>query len=200
MRVLIAEDDGVSRHLLQATLATSGYEVVPTEDGQQAWEILQSDDPPRLAVLDWMMPRMDGVEVVQRVREFCTAGYIYIIFLTAKDQTSDIVKGLEAGADDYLIKPFNADELRSRLVVGTRILSLEQALDGKVSELEEAMSHVKQLQGLLPICMYCKNIRDDKDSWHRLESYIEQHSQAMFTHSLCDDCLAKHYPNHKGTV
>ena len=106
----------------------------------------------------------------------------------------DISTALEAGADDYLTKPCAPQELLSRLQVGLRVLKLESALAGKVEELERAIHHVKTLQGLLPICMYCKKIRDDSDSWHRMESYIEKHTEAMFTHSLCSDCREEHFP------
>jgi len=191
MKVLIAEDDQVSRRLLEVTLERMDYEVESTENGVQALEGLIKPDAPRLAILDWMMPEMDGVDVCRRIREMEFDKYIYIIFLTAKGQKKDIVTGLEAGADDYLIKPFDPHELRSRLAVGKRILDLEAALEDKVQELESALAHVKTLQGLLPICMYCK------DTWHRLESYIETRSDAMFTHSLCQDCLTEHYPGQK---
>jgi len=196
MRVLIAEDDKVSRRLLHATLGRLGYDVVTTENGAQAWEALRAPDAPRLAILDWMMPELDGVDVCRNVRQRQDGPYVYIILLTARGQKKDVVTGLEAGADDYLVKPFDPQELRSRITVGERILKLEAALEAKVHELKDALSHVKQLQGLLPICMHCKKIRDDRDTWHRVESYIEEHSDAMFTHSLCEECLAKHYPDH----
>ena len=194
MRVLIAEDERASRVMLEATLRQLDYDVVVTEDGAEALARLQNDRGPRLAVLDWMMPRMDGLEVCRQVRAQELSSYVYIILLTAKSQRDDLVTGLAAGADDYLTKPFDRHELRSRLAVGERILQLESRLATKVAELEHALGHVKQLQGLLPICMYCKSIRDDKDSWHRIESYIEQHSEVNFTHSLCQTCLAKHFP------
>jgi len=197
MKVLIAEDDQVSRRLLQATLGRLGYEVVTTENGAQAWEALQQPDAPRLAILDWMMPELDGVDVCRNVRGRKDVPYVYIILLTARGQKKDVVTGLEAGADDYLIKPFDPQELRSRITVGERILGLEAALEKKVVELQEALTHVKQLQGLLPICMHCKKIRDDTDTWHRMENYIQEHSDAMFTHSLCEECLSKHYPEQK---
>jgi response regulator RpfG family c-di-GMP phosphodiesterase len=110
------------------------------------------------------------------------------------------VEGFEAGADDYLIKPFDHLELCSRISVGERLLNLQSALGAKVIELESALSHVKQLQGLIPICMHCKNIRDDGATWHRLETYIQSHSEAVFTHSLCESCLQTHYPEHEEAV
>jgi DNA-binding response OmpR family regulator len=194
MRILIAEDDRISRRLLEMTLDRLDFEVVVTENGTQAMRALSVADPPQLAILDWMMPEMDGIEVCKAIRSQARDKYTYIIFLTARGQTKDIVTALESGADDYLIKPFDPQELRSRLQVGLRVLKLESALAGKVEELERAVQHVKVLQGLLPICMYCKKIRDDSDSWHRLESYIEKHSAAMFTHSLCSECREEHFP------
>ena len=194
MRILIAEDDPILRRLLEATLSRSGYEVVLAEDGGRAWTALQSADAPRLAVLDWMMPEMDGLEVCRKTREKAGASYVYIIMLTARGRKEDIVAGLDAGADDYLTKPFDPHELRSRVKVGERILNLEADLHARVNDLQTALAHVEQLQGLLPICMYCKKIRDDANTWHRLESYIQQHSEARFTHSLCKECLAEHYP------
>lgn len=197
MKVLISEDDPISRRLLEATILRAGYEVVATDNGAAAWQALNTQGAPRLAILDWMMPEMDGVEVCRRVRQHAELAYIYLIILTARGQKDDIVAGLQAGADDYLTKPFDPHELRSRMAVGERILNLHAALETKVHQLEDALGHVKQLQGLLPICMYCKKIRDDDATWHRLETYIQQHTEAMFTHSLCNDCLAHHYPTFK---
>ena len=194
MKVLIAEDDRISRRLLEMTLQRLEFEVVLTENGAQALVALNAPDAPQLAILDWMMPELDGIEVCRQIRAQERDKYTYIIFLTARGQKKDIITALESGADDYLIKPFDPQELRSRLQVGLRVLKLESALAGKVEELEQAIQHVNTLQGLLPICMYCKKIRDDSDSWHQLESYIEHHTEALFTHSLCSDCRDEHFP------
>ena len=196
MKILVAEDDPIIRRLLQASLTRAGYEVATAEDGLRAWEILQCPDPPRLAILDWMMPGIDGVEVCRRVRARQTRGYVYIIMVTARGRKLDIVTGLDAGADDYLTKPFDPQEMRSRVQVGLRILELESALQAKLGELEVALAQVELLRGLLPICMHCKKIRDESNSWQRFETYISEHSQAEFTHSLCGECRDKHYPDH----
>jgi DNA-binding response OmpR family regulator len=194
MKILLAEDDPISRHRLTATLTKWDHTVVATRDGAEAWDVLQRPDAPRLAILDWIMPKMDGLEICKRVRSQNNASYVYIILLTAKGQKEDVVEGLEAGADDYVTKPFDAAALRARLQVGERIVNLETALAQKIHEQQEALAQVKQLQGLLPICMHCKKIRDDRDTWHKLETYIEGNSRVMFSHSLCDACLEKHYP------
>lgn len=188
MRVLIAEDDAVSRRVLAATLDKSGYEVVAAADGAEAWAALQREDAPHLAVLDWMMPGMDGVEVCRRVRALSAAAPPYLILLTARSDKEDVVTGLDAGASDYLTKPFDRSELRARVQVGARVVELQDKLAARARELEVALSQVKQLQGLLPICSYCKNIRDEQNYWHRVESYISGHAEVEFSHGICPAC------------
>ena len=190
-KILIAEDDLISRRLLEATLIKWGYEVIVTCDGEQAWQALQQEDAPPIAVLDWMMPGLDGTAVCRKVRERESKSYTYILLLTAKGGKEDIAAGLEAGADDYVNKPFDQRELRARIKVGERLVALERALASKVTELEHALSDVKQLKGLLPICMYCKKIRDDQDYWHGMESYIHQHTGTDFSHGICPSCYEK---------
>jgi DNA-binding response OmpR family regulator len=194
MRILIAEDDPTSRRLLEATLARDGHDVLAASDGDEAWNRLHAVDAPRLAILDWMMPGTDGIEICRKLRSEPRSSYVYVILVTTRTRTEDIIHGLDAGADDYLTKPYDPQELRCRVQSGVRLLRLEEALAEKVKELQDALSHVKQLQGLLPICMFCKKIRDDSDTWHRLETYIERNSEAMFSHSLCGDCRREHYP------
>jgi len=191
VRILIAEDDAVSRHLLEATLAKWGYEVVSTTDGIQAFDALSQPDAPSLAVLDWMMPGMDGAEVCRRTRSLGTDRLLYIILLTAKGRKEDIVQGLTAGADDYIIKPFDRSELKARINVGERILRLQAELAARVKELEFALANVKLLQGLLPICCYCKKIRNDQNYWQQVDTYIADHSEAQFTHGICPECREK---------
>jgi phosphoserine phosphatase RsbU/P len=187
-RILIAEDDVVSRTVLERTLRGWGHDLVVTRDGAQAWEALLADDAPALAILDWMMPGLEGPEVCRRVRALARPVPTYIILLTAKGQTDDIVTGLDSGADDYVTKPFDRAELRSRVRVGERILTLQQGLADRVQELEGALSQVKELKGLLPICSYCKAVRDDQNYWHRVETYIAAHSSARFSHGICPGC------------
>lgn len=128
MRILVAEDDEISRRVLEGFLKRWGYDLLITENGLEAWQALSEEDAPQLAILDWMMPVMDGVEVCRRVRERAAEHYTYILLLTAKGQKQDVVEGINAGADDYLTKPFDADELRARLRAGRRILALQGAL------------------------------------------------------------------------
>lgn len=139
--ILIAEDDAVSRHMLQAFLRKWGYEVVSAADGLEALRILESDGAPPLAVLDWMMPGMEGPEVCRRVREIKGRPYIYVLLLTGRTQKEDLLRGLESGADDYLTKPFDAPELRARLHVGQRILDLQRSLIETREELRFRATH-----------------------------------------------------------
>jgi DNA-binding response OmpR family regulator len=191
VKILIAEDDMVSRRLLESTLIKWDYEVVVTSDGFAAWEALQSSDPPALAILDWMMPGLDGIQVCRKVRGTPTSTPPYLILLTAKGRREDIITGLQAGANDYVTKPFDRAELQARLQVGVRIVELQQSLADRVIELEEALARVKQLQGLLPICAYCKKIRDDQNYWQQVENYISEHSEAQFSHSICPECYER---------
>lgn len=128
MKVLIAEDDLVSRRRLESNLLSWNYEVEVAADGEEAWRMLEGENAPRLAVLDWMMPGMDGLSVCEKVRKVKVEPYVYILLLTAKDRKENVVEGLEAGADDYLTKPYDTQELKARLRTGRRILALQEAL------------------------------------------------------------------------
>src|SRR5258705_8535336 len=128
MKILIADDDALSRRLLEKTLVRAGYEVMTVADGRQAVESLARPDAPRLALLDWMMPEIDGPGVCREIRKRRDQSYVYMVLLTSRESKEDVVAGLESGADDYLIKPFVADELRARLRTGERILRLEDSL------------------------------------------------------------------------
>ena len=191
MKVLIAEDDAISRRVLEAFLRRWGFEVESFEHGGTAWERLQQEDAPSLVILDWMMPELGGVEICRRVRAAGRPQPAYLILLTSRTGSEDIVAGLEAGADDYVTKPFNREELRARVQGGARVVELQRSLAERVEELEQALARVKQLQGLLPICSYCKKIRDDRNYWQQVEAYIGEHSEAVFSHGICPDCFDK---------
>lgn len=187
MKILIAEDDPVSRCFLEVTLSKWDYEVISTCDGNEAWDAFQRESPP-IAILDWMMPGLDGAELCRRIRALQTDIVSYLILLTAKSEKGDVVAGLEAGADDYITKPFSRQELHARIEVGLRIGELQKNLAARIAELEDALSRIKQLQGLLPICSYCKKIRSDNDYWEQVDTYITKHSEVAFSHSICPTC------------
>jgi phosphoserine phosphatase RsbU/P len=187
MRVLVADDEPMGALMLSRSLERWGLEVVVAQDGEEAWRIIQ-DGGVAMAILDWMMPGADGPELCRRIRKDERHAHMHLILLTARNSRADVVAGLDAGADDYLIKPFDPEELRARVHVGIRVLNLQDRLADRVAELQEALTNVKQLSGLLPICSYCKRIRGDENYWERVESYITEHTDAKFSHGICPEC------------
>jgi len=145
MRILIAEDDLTTRRTLQAMLVRWGFEVVAACDGNEAWQMLQRSDAPRLAILDWIMPGMDGVEICRKARQITTTEPVYLIVLTGKTAKEDIVAGLEAGANDYITKPFSREELHARVQVGRGMVELQSVLAARVRELQEALKREKRI-------------------------------------------------------
>ena len=190
MHILIAEDDPVTGEILARTLQRWNYNTMLVVDGAQAWDRLRLATDPTLAILDWMMPGMDGPDVCRRVRQELPLANMYLLLVTARESRGDMVAGLDAGADDYIIKPFDPEELRARVAVGVRVLGLQQKLGERVAELQAALSNVKKLHGLLPICSYCKRIRGDDQYWQQVEGYIAEHSEAQFSHGICPACYA----------
>lgn len=177
MRILIAEDDRMSATMLSRTVEQWGFETVVVHDGVAAWAAMSGSAPPDLAILDWVMPGIDGIELCKRIRATKRPTQIYLILLSARSTQQDLIVGLDAGADDYLTKPFDPDELRARIHVGRRTLAL--------------LASVKRLTGLLPICSYCKRIRTDTDYWEQVDSYVAEHSDARFSHGICPSCLER---------
>jgi DNA-binding response OmpR family regulator len=188
VKILVAEDDRVARRMLETILAEWGYQVTAVGDGVEALRELTGADAPQLAILDWIMPGLDGGEVCRRVRAEPNPRLMYLIMLTIKSSRADVIAGLRAGADDYISKPFDPAELEARLQVGRRMLNLERSLAARVGQLEAALRQIKQLRGLLPICMYCKKIRDGENYWQQVEAYLAAHSEATFSHSICPHC------------
>jgi DNA-binding response OmpR family regulator len=197
MRILIAEDDATSRIVLATVLTKDGYDVTATDDGGAAWEVLQKSDAPRLAILDLMMPGIDGLELVRRVRAIPSAAPPYLIIVSTKSEKVDVIAALDAGANDYLTKPFDPGELRARIEVGRRMIEMRFELNEKVEELSQALAEVRTLKGIVPICANCKNVRDDQGYWNRVETYLNEHTEADFTHAVCPDCMKRLYPQFK---
>lgn len=177
MQILIADDESVSRVILETTLQSLGHDVIVCDNGKDALYKLTSPHAPRLAVLDWMMPGYSGIEICKLIRQEQSQAETYIILLTGRDQPSDIAKGLEAGANDYMTKPFHLEELRARINNGQRLV--------------EAWEQLRVFSGLLAICAWCKRIHTADDQWEKLEAYIEKNSHARFSHGGCPDCAKK---------
>lgn len=176
MKILIADDDEISRLLLAATLQRQGHAVTAVADGDEAWAALQRE-PFGVLITDYLMPRVDGFALVRRLRARPPGAYLYIILLTTEGGKTNLLSAGEAGVDDFIAKPFDPDLLGARLHVAQRILGLHH--------------HVQRLEGLLPVCAWCKNIRDEGSNWQPIERYLTQRLEARLTHGICPDCLAK---------
>jgi CheY-like chemotaxis protein len=191
MNILVADDDPTYRHLLSRLLQNAGHVTEQASTGPQAWERIEAATGPLIAILDWTMPPPDGLELCRRVRKLPADRHVYAMLLTARTEREDVLRGLESGADDYLVKPCDPRELIARVRIGERMLNLQQSLAGRVVELEAALARVKQLQGLLPMCSYCKAIRSDQDYWEKVEQYMTAHTGAQFSHGICPPCYDK---------
>jgi sigma-B regulation protein RsbU (phosphoserine phosphatase) len=189
VRVLIADDDPALRHGLFVHLLRWGYEPTLCADGTEARDTLRSGQPPPLALLDWNMPGVNGLELCREIRSLPHLASMYVVLLTAHSARDEMVTGLDCGADEYMVKPVDWELLRVRLQIGARIVTLQQSLAQRVRELQAALDTVKVLAGLLPICSYCKRIRDDNDYWQQLESYVSEHTNAQFSHGICPACF-----------
>lgn len=177
MKILTVEDDPVSRAVLRTALKKLGHEVVEAANGAAAWEELQRDTA-RVVVSDWMMPESDGLELCRKIRGRVGMEYIYFILVTSRDASHENqTAAADAGVDDFLTKPVDLTELWTRLRVAERILRYT--------------TQVRQLEEMMPICSYCKKIRDDQNYWQQLEAYIGERTGSDFSHSVCPDCYKR---------
>ncbi len=186
--ILFIEDDPVSLKVTETALKSWGYSVYAADSAEAAWEYLKNNPRPAMMIVDWQLPGISGPEFCKQVRETACLKDVYIMMLTSSAGRENMLEGLQSGADDYLEKPVDARFLEARVKVGERIVTLQSDLESKVTELQEALNNVKELRGLLPICSYCKKIRNDGNYWERLESYLSAHTHAQFSHSICPDC------------
>ena len=190
--ILLVDDVPKNIQVLGSILENEECQIAITTDGKQALELI-ADVLPDLILLDIMMPGMDGYEVCKKIKSDPKTQNIPVIFLTALTETKDIVKGFQVGAVDYVTKPFQSTELLAR--VRTH-LDLKKARDTQqkfISDLQDALSEIKTLRGILPICAKCKKIRDDQGYWKRIEEYIQNHTDAMFSHGICPKCEEELY-------
>jgi CheY-like chemotaxis protein len=176
-KVLVAEDDPVAGRVLSTLVERAGYEVVFASNGAAAWELFDKE-PVRIVISDWMMPELDGLGFCQKVRARPKTLYTYFILLTANHTSSDnYALATAAGVDDFLTKPLNRDILRMRFGVAERILRFT--------------AEIRRLKELIPICVYCRKIRDEDDYWERVETYIQKETGSRFSHGACPDCCEK---------
>lgn len=187
-RVLVAEDHRPTREALRTLLEKKGFEVTAVANGSDAIECLVRPDGPAIGIIDWMMPGTSGVEVCRAVRAVVPARHVYLIMVTARDREEDVAEALAVGADDFIRKPCGSTELIARVRCGRRTIELKQSLAGRVAELEGLVERIRQLKRLLPICMYCKKVRNDSDYWQEIESYIRDQTGTDFSHGICPDC------------
>lgn len=178
MTILVVEDDLTAQLIVKSQLLKLGHNVLEATDGDSAWKMIQVERPD-VVVTDWMMSPVDGIELCKRIRSLSGPQYVYIIMITALAGRDRFLEGMEAGVDDFCTKPFHPAELKARLTVAERIVSLQR--------------EVHQLQGLLPICSHCKKIRDEKNQWQPVEQYLSERTDARFSHGLCPDCYPKYY-------
>jgi DNA-binding response OmpR family regulator len=188
--VLVAEDHAPSRQAIQTLLERHGFRISPASTGAEARDILNGFDPPTLALIDWMLPEMTGLELCRETRSRVSEHYIYFIVITARDTVEDLSEAFAAGADDFIRKPFEPVELLARLKSGQRIVELEHRLARRVEEVENALQRVRHLERLLPICMYCKRVRKDPTYWQEIDEYIHLQTGTDFSHGICPDCMS----------
>jgi len=186
-RILIVDDERFNIKTL-TELLHEDYKIMAAKTGEQALKAVQGEILPNLILLDIMMPGMDGYEVCERFKANERTKNIPVIFVTAITEIEDAARGFQAGAVDFIQKPLNPVMTKARV-------DLHIKLHKTMEDLKEALSQVKKLSGLLPICMYCKKIRDDSGYWNQIEAYIDKHSEAQFSHSICKECANKYYPD-----
>jgi phosphoserine phosphatase RsbU/P len=206
--ILIIDDVAANIQVLGSILGKKGYAISYATEGLQALEMIKEEDYD-LILLDIMMPKIDGYEVCRRLRQIPGKENIPVIFLTARNEKQDIIEGFNAGAVDFVTKPFSSEELLARVNThiqlkaakdriarqNQELTQINQQLQDVNDALKTTLDRIKKLEGIIPICSICKQIRNDEGYWKCLEIYLQEHSEARFSHSLCPKCVAIHYPD-----
>lgn len=188
MKILLAEDDPLSLRVLLAMLAPLRAETLVATDGQAAWELVEAHDP-SLLLLDWAMPGLTGIELCRRIRQRHSARRPYIVLVTGRGATADVVSAFAAGADDFITKPYDSEQMRARIRAAMRIIYRDQHLVRETEFLQAALTHIRDLPELLSICACCKRIRvDDDGAWEPIERYVTEHVGLRFSHGICPAC------------
>ena len=194
-RILAVDNEPINIRLMTAALKDE-YDMITALNGHNAIDLLAKHKPD-LILLDVMMPDLSGFEVCKIIKADERFADIPVIFLTGLNTQEGQLEGLELGGIDYLTKPINFALLRIRVRNHIALKEQRDLLARQKADLEAALARVKQLEGIIPICMYCKKIRDDQESWHQLEAYISRHTEAQFSHGMCPDCFTARYPDVK---
>ncbi len=195
--ILIVDDTPANLRLLSKMLGRHGYEVRPIPNGKLAIAATQAALPD-LILLDINMPDMNGYEVCRQLKADEKTRNIPIIFISALNEVTDKVEAFKVGGVDYVTKPFQVEEVLARINTHLTIRNLQENLETKNAQLQDALNNIKTLKGMVPICANCKNIRDDEGFWQKVEAYIETRSDVEFTHGICPDCREKLYPEYYG--
>jgi DNA-binding response OmpR family regulator len=204
--LIVVDDVPANLHVLRQILEPEGFRILVATSGGGALNIARKASP-NLVLLDVMMPELDGFDTCRLLHGIPGLENMPVIFITALNEPEAVVKGFQSGGVDYIVKPFQKDEVLARTRTHLKLSQLHNRLSrrnrdlerlaaellAKQRELEDAFDSIKTLKGLIPICSHCKSIRDDDGFWNRVESYIEKHSDALFSHGICPDCLRKHY-------
>jgi CheY-like chemotaxis protein len=193
-KILVVDDNTANIDVMLRFLEPLGYELAIATSGEKALRVAERFEPD-LVLLDVMMPGMDGFEICRRLKAPPLSLVAPVIFVTAKKETDDIVKGFQSGGVDYVSKPIRQEEVASRIETHLRLRHMISVQAELIDQLQAARGELKILSGLLPICSYCKKIRDDQGYWHQIEAYIHKHSDAEFSHGLCEACATKLYPD-----
>jgi PleD family two-component response regulator len=186
--VLIVDDIPTNIRIVADTLDGKGFSVAIAQSGEEALKIAERIRPD-IILMDVVMPEMDGFETCQRLKQNEATRAIPVIFMTALDDPEYVMKGFDVGGVDYIAKPVRIQEVLARVTTHLRLRNMQKQLETQNAQLHEALDNIKTLKGLLPICANCKKIRDDQGYWKQIEAYIEDHSDALFTHGLCPECV-----------
>ena len=191
--ILVVDDNPDNLRLLSGILSEHHYKIRLAPNGERALATVRKEAP-GLILLDIMMPVLNGFEVCRQLKQDKETAGIPIIFISALNETIEKVKAFSLGGVDYITKPFKSEEVLARVNTHLTLRFLQLELEAKNAELQKAMDEIKTLRGFIPICASCKRIRNDEGYWEQIESYISNHSEAIFSHGCCDECLKKLYP------
>jgi DNA-binding response OmpR family regulator len=192
LRILAVDDDATTRLTLHSVIRAAGWSPVVVADPEEAFQILTGPDAPPIALIDWQMPTLSGIDLCRRLRSAAPDARPYLIFITSNSATSDIAEGLDAGADGYMTKPIASIELLARVRAGIRMIALQQDLRTRLQEAEATSMRTRPLREPLPICAYCRRIRDEEQQWSTIEQYLTHRAGVRFTHGFCPACYEDH--------